>query len=169
MNHGHFAIHDPDLFQRDLLDGRRRLRANGPVENAFIVDGNGQFRLFQPHVEDQDFPAQERRQFRIHGKTVCCHDRLAAIGAGHADVGETDRRERQQAGLGLAAHSDLTAQEAAGLALELGPIVRPVNERWHQDGCGEYRDDKTTDDDKKTVQDMAPDLVSMAESLTRSR
>ena len=112
------------------IEGRGR--AYRPVDRAVGGNVDRRLRPHQPHVEDQHLAAQEGRQFGVHRKGLDGHCRLAVGAAGDSDIREGHRGKRQQLRRCIALNGDLAAQNGARLALEIGPIARPVDKIRHR-------------------------------------
>ncbi len=72
--------------------------------------------------------SHERRQFGIHGEGLDRHGLFARFDAGDHNIGERDRRERQQSGADAAFHLHLAPEDAACFTFEIGAVAGPVDE-----------------------------------------
>ena len=98
-----------------------------PVELALAIQADGELRPDQLQLDGAHLAAHQRSQAELDAQ------RLGAQAAGLAlranrDVAERDLRERQDAGIDVAADAHLHADQPAGLGFEEGAMVVPIDE-----------------------------------------
>ena len=163
------AVLDGDVVEDDLVRVERlaQLHAAEPGDLAGRIDRDVDHRLLQGHRDHADFALEKRHQLDDDVEARHVHEALAALVV-NLDLGEGQRRRRQDDGMGVAFDMDPVAKDARRLGLEAGAIIVPVDEPRH-DQRREQRDNHGTPDDQVEPAQCGLRYGSMAGPLSPAR